>query len=508
MAGAAAAVQGSRPGGGWTKETDVVVVGGGGSGSAAALSASEHGARVIVLESAPAMGGAGSLCIGSVTAPMTRLQKQAGISDSVVAYIDNILEMAGPQRVRMDMDLLRLLAENAGATVDWLQDHGVDLRGPFEYPDHKIKRMHMLYPRSAEWPKVVRPILERRGVEILTGSKGSELYRDESGRIIGIKAIDRQTGRPFKIQARKAVILTAGNLEGNPELKRRVTTPDIANLPAACPTNDGSGLIMAAALGAGMTMLDRVGGPGVRGMPPAPAVDSIVKQDWMPYGMVEAGSILVNKQGRRFTNEDVHGAAMCVALNKQPYQTGFLVFDRRVAEVFNKWPMVVGSFPGIAPVSKIGGWALVDDLIAREGIRKADTIEELAAAMGMDPGGLKATVESWNRYARDGKDPDFKRSTFGHKEANTLGAGIAAPPFFSHGPLRPIVPPADTSVVINTRLEVLDVFGRVMPGLYAGGNMGHGNLMLNGQGHQHGMSMSWAFTSGRLSGRNAATARA
>jgi hypothetical protein len=96
--------------------------------------------------------------------------------------------------------------------------------------------------------------------------------------------------------------------------------------------------------------------------------------------------------------------------------------------------------------------------------------------------------------------------TFGHKDAKTLGAGIRVPLFYCHSPLKAVVPPALTSVAINGQLEVLDVFGQVIPGLYAGGNMGHGNLLLQGQGHQqHGMAMAWAFTSGRLSGRNAAT---
>ena len=165
-------------------------------------------------------------------------------------------------------------------------------------------------------------------------------------------------------------MLMAGNLEANPALLARLTTPEIAAMPPAVPTNDGSGLIMATALGAAVTMLDGISGPQVRGMPPGPGVFSLGKQDWMPFGMVDAGAILVNKDGRRFTNEKVLGAPMCLALAKQPYKTCYLVFDKRVADIFNKWPMVVSSNPGIGEVSKLGGWALVDDLVARNGIKK------------------------------------------------------------------------------------------------------------------------------------------
>jgi fumarate reductase flavoprotein subunit len=486
----------------WDRETDVVIVGAGASGCTAALSAAEAGARVVLLETAPVLGGAGSVCIGSVTVPLSSLQKKSGISDSVDAYMEDVLHRAGAQASRIDRKLLQLLAENGGPTIDWLLSHGVNIQGPFEYPAHRAKRMHMLVPKSSEWPKVLKPILRKAKVEILVETKGAQLYRDAHGRVIGVEAVDQNTHRALTIKANRAVMLTAGNLEANPALIARATTPEIAALPAAVFTRDGSGLMMASAIGAAMTMLDGISNPQVRGMPPGPGVFSVGKQEWMPYGIVSAGAILVNRNGQRFTDETVLGAPMCLALEKQPYKTCYLIFDKRVADIFNKWPMVVCSLPGIGDVSKIGGWGLVDDLVARQGIRKADTIEDLAAAVGVDPAGLKTGITRWNEYCQAGTDPDFDRRTFGHKDANTVGAGIRVPPFYCHSPLRTIVLPADTSLAINTRMQVLDVFGNVIPGLYAGGDMGHGNLLLTGTGH--GINMSWAFTSGRLGGKLAA----
>jgi fumarate reductase flavoprotein subunit len=492
----------------WNQEADVVIVGGGGTGCLAAVSAIENGAKVIVVESAPVLGGACSLCIGAVTAPLSGLQKKAGIADSVDAYMEDIMKLADDNASRMDKTLLRLLAENGGPTLDWLIGLGVDLRGPFDYPLHRVKRMHMLYPKSAEWPKVIRPLLERKGAGLLLGVKGVELYRGDGNRVLGVKVVDQNTGRPMAIKARRAVMLTAGNLEANPVLMQRVTTADVAALPAAVPTNDGAGLMMAAALGAGMTMLDNGAVALVRGAPPGPAVDIMNKQAWQPFGLVDAGAIVVNKAGRRFANEEAHGTParpgnpLCLALSKQPYKTCYLVFDKRMADNFQKWPMILALVPGIGDVSGLGGWATVDDLVARTAIKKADTIEELATAIGVDPAGLKAEVETWNNYCRAGKDPQFNRQAFGHKDANTLGTGIKVPPFYCHSPLRTLVTPGDTSVAINTNLQVIDVFGKVIPGLYAGGVMGHGNLLFRGTGY--GIHMAWAFTSGRLGGRNAA----
>jgi hypothetical protein len=509
VAARVAASSGSAQEPAWDREADVVIVGGGACGCTAALSAAEAGAKVALLETLPMLGGAGSVCVGSITVPLSGLQKQLGIHDSVDAYMEDVLHKAR-QPSRMDKRLLRLLAEEGGATIDWLRGHGVNIQGPFEYPIHRVKRMHVLVPKAAEWPKVLRPVLQRRDVELLTETKGVRLYQDGAGRVVGVQAVDLNTNVTTTIRARRAVMLTAGNLEANPALMARSTTPEIAAMPPAVISRDGSGLMMAWAIGAASTMLDCISTPQVRGAPPGPSVFSLGRQAWMPYGMVDAGAILVNRNGERFADETVQHvgdesvmqASLSLALEKQPYRTCYLIFDRPVADIFNRWPMVVGSFPGIGDVSGIGGWALVDDLVARHGIRKADTIEELAAAVGVDPTGLRAGIGKWNECCRARKDADFKRPTFGNEQAHTVGAGIRVPPFYCHSPLRNIVLPADTSLAINTRLQVMHVFGMVIPGLYAGGDMGHGDLLLDGI--SHGLKMGWAFTSGRLGGKLAA----
>jgi len=486
----------------WDKETDVVVVGGGGSGCMAAVSANEQGAKAIIVEAAPVIGGASVMCIGAVTVPLSSLQKKEGIADSVDAYMEDVLKLAGENVSRMDKSLLRVLGENGGPTIDWLLGLGVDLRGPFEYPVHRVKRMHMLYPRSSAWPRVIRPRLAKGGTETLVSTKGVELYRGEGNRVLGVRVVAIKSGKSISIKARRGVVLTAGNFEANPTMMAKVTTADIAALPVAVPTNDGGGLIMAAALGAGMTMLDNGAIPYVRGRLPGPPVDPTAKMQWMPFGFVEAGAILVNQNGARFINEEMHGTPTCLALESQPEKTCHLVYDKRIADNFQKWPNIAALIPGIGDISRLGGWGTVDDLIARKAVYKADTIEQLAAVVGVDPAGLKAGIEKWNGYCSAGNDPEFHRQTFGHPGAGTVGKGISAPPFYCHSPLRTMVLPGDTSVEINTSLQVLDVFGKVIPSLYAGGVMGHGNLLLRGIGY--GIHMAWAFTSGRLSGRNAA----
>jgi fumarate reductase flavoprotein subunit len=484
----------------WDKEADVVVVGGGGTGVAAAISAAESGAKVILLEFAPALGGSSTLCVGSVTAPLTKMQKDAGVQDSIEVYMENIMEMTGANKTRINKDMLQLLAENSGPTVDWLVGMGVVMSGPFDYPEHKAKRMHMLLPNSAAWPKVLQPIMEEKKVEILLETKGVELYHDANNRVLGVKAVDQGTKKEIAIKAKKGVILASASTEAAVEFKKKLTTADIAAMPAGNPYSDGSGLAMAWELGADMTMIDQWGGPSLRTTSPGPDVSTTGKQAWMPYGIMDAGAILVNKEGKRFVNEKGAANDQALAVQKQTGKNCYMIFDKPVADIFNKWPMVVSSIPGGGDVSKTGGWGLVDDFVARKGIKTGATLEELAAAIGVDPAGLKASVDKWNEACKASKDAEFGRTTFGNAEAKTVGAGIKTGPFYAHGPIRVEVITADVTLMVNTKLQVLDVFGNVIKGLYAGGETGHGDLFLSG----HGTHMAWSFTSGRLAGKNAA----
>ena len=483
----------------WDKEVDVVVVGGGGTGCNAAMSAAEAGASVVLLEVAPALGGESSLCVGSVSLPLSSLQKEQGVSDTVEACVEDWIKAAGASGSRSDLELVTWLAENAGPTIDWMIGLGVDFRGPFEYPNHRVNRMHMLYPTSAAWPNVLGPALEAKGVEILLQTKGVELYATCDNRVAGVKAVDQVSQETMNIKAKRGVVLAAGDLAGSEQFRLRFTTPEQAAVPGAHPYNDGSGLLMGMAMGADLTRLDSYGSPGVRSAAPGPSASVTGKQAWMPYGMMDAGAILVNEDGVRFVNEK-DSSNLATATMEQPDQKCFMVYDDVVAQVFNEWPMVVSSHPGIGDVSGRGGWGTVDDFIARNGIKTGDTIEALAGEMGIDPAGLKDAIEKWNGYAEAGEDPDFKRPTFGHPDAGTVGAGIKIAPFYCHGPIRPTITLADCSLAVNTSLQVLDPYGEPIPALYAGGNMGHGMMIAGG----HGSHMAWAFTSGHHSGMNVA----
>ncbi|MBN9065242.1 MAG: FAD-dependent oxidoreductase, partial [Rhizobiales bacterium] len=120
--------------------SDVIVVGGGGSGLAAAVSAAENGARVLLLEKNPELGGSTRWSVGSVTSSGTPHQRRAGINDTTEAHFEDLGRMDGPLVERDNPVLRRLLTSNVPDTFAWLRRIGIGFHGPMEEPPHRVAR--------------------------------------------------------------------------------------------------------------------------------------------------------------------------------------------------------------------------------------------------------------------------------------------------------------------------------------------------------------------------------
>jgi 3-oxosteroid 1-dehydrogenase len=282
---------------------------------------------------------------------------------------------------------------------------------------------------------------------------------------------------------------------------------------ATQPYNDGSSFYMAMAVGADLVDLGTSISPSYRdhahvlvGNGPSVGPNDIGPggaQAWMPYNMYQAGAIIVNTAGKRYVNEQ--GSTLGTTVENQPGKVSFVVFDKPVADIFNKWPMVVSSLPGIGEKSGWGAWCSVDDLVFRGNIQVANTWDEVVAKVTdatkiqISASGLKDTIDKWNGYAANGKDPEFGRTTFGMDILK--GAGIKVPPFYIEGPCASEIQNQRISLVVDTKLRVYSFWGKVIPRLYACGNIGSNR---GGVVAGHGGQVSWTFTSGRLVGKTAA----
>jgi len=490
-------------------EADIVVVGGGGAGLAAAIEAATLGCSVIVVEKNPAPGGSTIMSVGSIAATGTAHQRRQGIVDSWQDHFEDLgvlneCEMQsrwmGYQNVD-NLELRRILVENAGETLAWLESMGVRFFGPVLEPPHRKPRMHNVLPNSRAYGYWLLRRAHRLGVSIYTGHRACSLVRDGI-RVVGVEA--ESTSKDCKrFVARAGIILTCGDWSSGREMKRRYARAELADMNSSCnPANTGDlhGPVME--LGARI-LNSHMAVARVRFVPPP--LDGFVHKlppwrlltwfmQWAmthlpdvikrPFIMsflttvLEAqpslyrdGAILVNALGERFCNE-LEGPEFEIA--KQPRQHAYIVFDNRVAQMYSAFPHFISTAPGIA-------YAYVPDYRRSRPdlFHSAETVEELASSFGADPEKLRAAVA---------------------QAESTDKAPIERAPFFALGPVSCYVRGTEGGLAIDTNFRIVDGDGMPIDGLFGAGLFGQGGVMLEG----HGQHLSWAFTSGRLAGRSAA----
>jgi fumarate reductase flavoprotein subunit len=329
----------------------------------------------------------------------------------------------------------------------------------------------------------------------------------EGGKVIGVDAL--VNGKLTRFTARGGVVLTSGDFTASSEYKQRYL-PHVTHIDALNPSNTGDGQRMGEALGGTLLNGDILWGPSFRFGPGK--VDSLAQRlpawPWLtkcmeialtklptamfhPFilsfmtstlapepSLLRAGAILVNREGRRFTDELGHPE---IEVPKQSQKQAYIIFDEALAEKFSAWPNFVSTAPGIA-------YAYVADYQKQKGMyASGKTVADLAAAIGVPGEALQATIDS---YA-----DEIKRGA-----AEETRLPITRGPFHAIGPIMSWVVIAEGGLAVTERHEVVGQSGQPIDGLYAAGSVGQGGLILAGHGHHLG----WAFTSGRRAGRFAA----
>jgi fumarate reductase flavoprotein subunit len=492
---------------------DVLVIGGGGSGLSAAISAATSGATVLVLEKCDQVGGSTAMSVGSFTAANTSYQYRAGVNDSIDLFVADMKVANGEFEERENKELRRILAENAGPTVEWLSSIGVQFLGPTPEPPYEKPRMHNVLPNSTAYREALLRECRKRGVTIRTSMRVETLLRNAAGDVIGARA----EGRDFF--GRRGVVLATGDYSASEEMKARFVGEDAARIPAVNKNNTGDGFLLGTRVGGVMLQMDRLY-EGLRFAPanrPDPikmlpshpllskamrlVVEHLPKRllayvirgaltSWVGpnVAMYHRGAILVGPNGERVANEDTD-RAMARAVAAEPANAGYMIFDARVARTFSAWPHPVSTFPGVA-------YAYVEDYrrYRPDTFHRADTIEELAQSIGIAPATLRSTIDGWNTDVSAGTDTKFGREH--------LGDGVRSGPFYALGPMNAFITLADGGLAVDTQLRVTTEGRQPIPGLWAAGSTGQGGLQLL----NHGLHIGWAMVSGRLAGRHAAQA--
>lgn len=468
-------------------EADVLVVGLGCAGAAAALDAAAAGASVLVLERASGPGGSSALSGGELyLGGGTSVQKACGFDDDADNMFAYLRAALGPHA---DEDKLRLYCDGSVDHFDWLCSLGVTFQESlFDAPTWMPPTNDgLMWLGENAWPydELARPVprghrptaegfagwllmetlvaaVRNAGVPIETDTLASALVV-EDGRVVGVTG--RRFGEEVAYRGRRGVVLTTGGFVDDEQMLAAHAPVLLGHGKVSDGLDDGSGIRMAAAMGAATRRMASVE----------------IALTALPAATVRG--MLVNARGQRFINEDVYpGLFSHAAVAHQP----------------GPWWVVVDE----------AGWESIPrrDLWGVRPAHAAETLAELEHELGIPAGALEVNVEIYNRYAAAGEDPLF------HKNARWLRP--LEPPFAALDPRWGFATGRDSAGEgtgaagftlggLHTTVDgaVLDVSGAPIRGLFAAGRASAG---IHGEGYISGTSLGDGTFFGRRAGRAAA----
>ena len=504
---------------------DVVVVGSGAAGLTAAVTASLRGAeKVIVFEKGDLIGGTTAWSGGQVWIPNNPHMPEVGIEDSREKALTYIMSLS---RDMLDESLVESYVDAGPAMVTFLEKHtpvqfyaveGMPDYHP-EFPGGSVEGGRTiecpLYPfqELGEWEHKVTPSpyfanpnitmsetplgkaipeipskeeLSRRSeenergcgqaligrllracldqnIEIRTGCGVKELIIEED-QVCGVE-VETSQGLQ-KISATKGVVLASGGFDWDEDLRRSFLRGPMTH-PVSMETTTGDGLRMSMKAGAMLSNMREAWWIPV----------AVVSTEENPMGRVLINgqrtlphSIMVNRHGKRFTNEaanyNAFGAAFHVEdVSKFEYQNlpCWLIFDGTYAEQY-----------GFRVASGVEGKGVAD------WVTRAQSPEELADLLGIDGKNLRSSIERWNTHCENSHDPDFGRgdSAFdrwwgdphrkGQRDA-TLGP-LTKPPYYAVE-IKSGCLGTKGGAKVDKYARVLNIEGEAIRGLYAAGNV-------------------------------------
>lgn len=274
------------------KQADVIVVGSGMSGMSAAIEAASQGAKVILLEKQPVIGGSSNFAEGMFASEST-IQKQMGIN---VDTAELLKEEFNFSNYRVDGNLWRDVMAHSGDDIDWLLGMGVK----FETVTSTGAGAKTWHVYEGFGKKVIndymKPKAEKLGVQIMVNTPARKLIIN-SGQVAGVKATT-EDGKGLDITA-KAVILATGGFGNNADMIKELTHLDSSKyVQRGAIGHTGDGITMAKAAGAvtGERSSIMTLGNTVEGT-------NLVSQLGIAAG--QEPSLWVNQDAKRFCNEDV-----------------------------------------------------------------------------------------------------------------------------------------------------------------------------------------------------------
>lgn len=455
-----------------TSNYDVVVIGAGGAGFSAAITARNAGANVVLLEKMPAVGGNSLISGAEMNVARNWVQPKLGINDDSPELHAQDTFKGGDGKG--DMKVINVMTHEALDAAKWCRDYlGVRFEDDnlFFFGGHSRKRA--LIPvghTGTEFIAKFQAKADELGIPVITNMKAEELIKDKDGRVVGVKAT--MDGSEYTFNAKGGVVLATGGFGANPEMVKKYNPKiDERFKTTDAPGTTGEALYMAERAGAQLVNMGYI--------QTYPICDPISGAIELIADARFDGAIMLNQEGKRFVEELQRRDVLSEAILNQTGRYCWVLWNDNIGKISNTVKAHANEYEAF---TKQGIMTTCDDLKCIADFTKIPFDQ------------LRKTVKRVSDMAGKGNDKDFNhRSGLVDMQQGKYYV-IKAVPSTHH---------TMGGVRINEKAEALTAEGKVIPGLWAAGEVTgvtHGTNRLGGNAYTD------IIVFGRIAGEAAAKA--
>ena len=455
-----------------TSNYDVVVIGAGGAGFSAAITARNAGANVVLLEKMPAVGGNSLISGAEMNAAKNWVQPKLGINDDSPELHAEDTFKGGDGKG--DMKVINVMTHQALDAAKWCRDYlGVRFEDDnlFFFGGHSRKRA--LIPvghTGTEFIAKFQAKADELGIPVITNMKAEELIKDKDGRVVGVKAT--MDGSEYTFNAKGGVVLATGGFGANPEMVKKYNPKiDERFKTTDAPGSTGEALYMAERAGAELVNMGYIQTYPICD-PLSGAIELIADARF-------DGAIMLNQEGKRFVEELQRRDVLSEAILNQTGRYCWVLWNDKIGSISNTVKAHANEYEAF---TKQGIMTTCDDLKCIADFTKIPFDQ------------LRKTVKRVSDMAGKGNDKDFNHRAGLMDMQQGKYYVIKAVPSTHH---------TMGGVRINEKAEALTAEGKVIPGLWAAGEVTgvtHGTNRLGGNAYTD------IIVFGRIAGEAAAKA--
>lgn len=438
-----------------TSNYDVVVIGAGGAGFSAAITAKAAGANVVLLEKMPAVGGNSLISGAEMNVAKNWVQPKLGINDDSPELHATDTFKGGDGKG--DMKVINVMTHKALDAAKWCRDYlGVQFEDDnlFFFGGHSRKRA--LIPvghTGTEFIAKFQAKADELGIPVITNMKAEELIKDKDGRIVGVKAT--MDGEEYTFNAKGGVVLATGGFGANPEMVKKYNPKiDERFKTTDAPGTTGEALYMAERAGAELVNMSYI--------QTYPICDPISGAIELIADARFDGAIMLNQEGKRFVEELQRRDVLSEAILNQTGRYCWVLWNDNIGKISNTVTAHANEY----------------EAFTKQGIMKTcDDLKCIADFTKIPFDQLQSTVKRVSDMAGKGNDKDFNHRAGLMDMSQGKYYVIKAVPSTHH---------TMGGVRINEKAEALTAEGKVIPGLWAAGEVTgvtHGTNRLGGNAY-------------------------